>query len=507
MKKFIIIAMAALAALSCSKEESVEVKVENTPLRYAFNVAEKPSFDADTKAAKTGWEDGDKIYIILDDVVPMDTENLNDFLILKYVASDNEWVVANESTTTVSPKTEGGSLDAFYYENPDPKCAYSGSYPDPGHEQFLFCPDVDDSGKYFYLVGNDIPYTVVDGSVEANVKMDFEPNKVRTYVQFRITDIEGDWLFNAGATEGDYTILTSAPRWVHINNGFGSYSPGGGYYSMRKCDDGYYIYVTTYLNEEGVTINLINNGNTYTKTFPKKISGKSAAITFKGPQLDEDGIPTNGWSVSSPYYDGEIDGHVYVDLGGDVLWATSNIGANYMNAPGDYFAWGEVEPYYSSLSPLTWKEGKEDGYVQSNYRFWDGTAYTKYNTTDGLTTLQPADDAATYNWGEKWRTPTIQELRWLMDNCTWEYWDSYNAFMVTSNVSGYEGKTIYMPTAGAFQGKESSFTGDADYWSSTIYSNPSNPDPDRAYVFIGGSTSSWVINRYVGMPIRPVANK
>ena len=109
MRKYLFITMAALAMIACSKEE-VKVEKNTQPLKFSFNIAEKPSFDADTKSVKTSWEDGDKIYIVFDDAVPT---SLEDFMILKYSASAEDWEVFQESTT--APKEDGGTLDALYY--------------------------------------------------------------------------------------------------------------------------------------------------------------------------------------------------------------------------------------------------------------------------------------------------------------------------------------------------------------------------------------------------------
>ena len=43
------------------------------------------------------------------------------------------------------------------------------------------------------------------------------------------------------------------------------------------------------------------------------------------------------------------NGHAYVDLGlpSGLKWATCNVGATTPEGYGDYFAWGETEPYYT----------------------------------------------------------------------------------------------------------------------------------------------------------------
>ena len=63
-----------------------------------------------------------------------------------------------------------------------------------------------------------------------------------------------------------------------------------------------------------------------------------------------------------------------------------------------YFAWGETT--------------QKDTYTWENYQYGDGTTFTKYTGSDGLTTLLPEDDAATANWGGNWRMPTSSVTGW-----------------------------------------------------------------------------------------------
>ena len=76
------------------------------------------------------------------------------------------------------------------------------------------------------------------------------------------------------------------------------------------------------------------------------------------------------------------NGHEYVDLGlpSGLKWATCNVGASKPEEYGDYFAWGDTVPYYSSQDPLTWKEGKSAGYDWSTYKWCKGSykTLTKY---------------------------------------------------------------------------------------------------------------------------------
>lgn len=111
---------------------------------------------------------------------------------------------------------------------------------------------------------------------------------------------------------------------------------------------------------------------------------------------------------------GEIDNHSYVDLGlpSGIKWATCNIGANNPRESGDQFAWGETKT-------------KTD-YGWDSYKWGSYPHITKYITEahygemDYRTVLEPADDAATANWGRHWRMPTKEELQELIDGCNWE---------------------------------------------------------------------------------------
>ena len=202
----------------------------------------------------------------------------------------------------------------------------------------------------------------------------------------------------------------------------------------------------------------------------------------------------------------------YVDLGVSVKWATCNLGASKPEDFGDYYAWGEAEPYYVSLSDKTWKDSKSDGYKWSSYSWCqDGeyTALTKYNTVekygpvDNKTALEEADDAARVLLGGSGRIPTDAEWSELIAQCKWE--------MVTQNeMPGYRvsSKTnrnsIFLPAAGYRSGR--SFNGDETggyYWSSSL--NTDLPNTAWRIFFNSGGVCRCNLARCVGISIRPVA--
>ena len=109
------------------------------------------------------------------------------------------------------------------------------------------------------------------------------------------------------------------------------------------------------------------------------------------------------------------DEHEWVDLGlpSGTLWATCNVGADNPEDYGDYFAWGETEPkVIYNWSTYKWCNGSVN--TMTKYCTDSG-----YGTVDNKTELDPADDAATVNWGTSWRMPTLEQLDELLTKCTW----------------------------------------------------------------------------------------
>ena len=183
-----------------------------------------------------------------------------------------------------------------------------------------------------------------------------------------------------------------------------------------------------------------------------------------------------------------------VDLGLSVKWAHCNVGANTPGESGDYFAWGET----TAKSEYSWDTYKwtEDG----------GNTFTKY-TISGKATLDPEDDAATVNWGGKWRMPTQAELQELTDKCTWtwksegEYADgSLAGYLVT----GPNGNSIFLPAAGSRWISDLFDLGSYGYyWSSGLDSGYSGLA--RYLSFSSDSRLADDLNRrYYGMSVRAV---
>lgn len=204
-----------------------------------------------------------------------------------------------------------------------------------------------------------------------------------------------------------------------------------------------------------------------------------------------------------------------VDLGLSVKWASFNVGATKPEEFGDYFAWGEVEPYYSSLDPLAWKEGKEGGYDSPSYQWaTPDDKLTKYCTnprfgyqgfTDGKTVLDPEDDAATFAFGRHWRMPTKEEFNELLENCT-DNPATVNGVPGCRFTSNINGNSVFFPISGYFvETWREEVNTSAFYWSSTVTSYYCNAE--CLALGAAGSTYQSYVDRQLGSSVRPVLNE
>ena len=226
------------------------------------------------------------------------------------------------------------------------------------------------------------------------------------------------------------------------------------------------------------------------------------------------GIPA-GWTVLN---DGVPEA---IDLGLSVKWASFNLGASSPEEYGDYYAWGETDPYYSEgysqESPCTHWRSRTDsaitGYNWASNKWSNGTSttLTKYNndssygSVDNKMVLDLEDDAAHVALGGKWRMPTDAEWTELRNNCSWE-WTAVNGVSgrkVTSNIAGYTDKWIFLPAAGRRGNALLSDTGFyGNYWSSSLY----RIHPSNAWLvsFYSDDVLRSIGYRYNGISVRPV---
>lgn len=141
----------------------------------------------------------------------------------------------------------------------------------------------------------------------------------------------------------------------------------------------------------------------------------------------------------------------------------------------------------------------KDNYSWETYKW---SLLSKYNSSDGIKTLESSDDAATVRWGANCRIPTRSEFEELRDECTWAWTSNYNGasgFIIT----GINGKSIFLPASGC---RSYYSLGDCDkkgcYWLRSISSY--SFDCADGFVFDTGGGGVSICRRYLGFSVRPV---
>ena len=140
------------------------------------------------------------------------------------------------------------------------------------------------------------------------------------------------------------------------------------------------------------------------------------------------------------------NGFEYVDLGlpSKTMWATCNVGAIKPEDSGLLFQWGRTDGYmYGDKNNQfkTHNQNKQDTGSEYIPVTTSGKIYKKNEILD----LE--DDAAHVNMGGKWRMPTKDELKELVDNTTHrvEAIHGVQGMLFTSTKPGYEDKQLFIP--------------------------------------------------------------
>lgn len=161
-----------------------------------------------------------------------------------------------------------------------------------------------------------------------------------------------------------------------------------------------------------------------------------------------------------------------VDLGLSVKWANMNIGATHPEDNGDRFYWGGIEAcenaYQATWHNFSLSTLRDRGYIDEN-----GNLCSSY-------------DAATQQWGSKWRMPTKEECEELVNKCSWTYTrkNSKEVFKVT----GPNGNIIYLPFI-------------PEHWSST-----SDYGTSSYYLFASYNSYYYRLNKYTTSEDRQYLN-
>lgn len=199
-----------------------------------------------------------------------------------------------------------------------------------------------------------------------------------------------------------------------------------------------------------------------------QLSETSEIHKLLSDNVDETPAPQ---SQSQPSYS-DYGGHETVDLGLSVKWAACNLGASDPSDYGEYYVWGITHP------------GFQYNYCTSNSSICGNPQY----------------DAATAEWGNGWRMPSLAECKELINRCRWS-WTNLNG-TPGYKVVGPNGNSIFLPAAGYYKdGELEYFTTNGNYWTG-------NPKGEKAYYISFDDNLSYLECRLLrkdrARSIRPV---
>ena len=156
--------------------------------------------------------------------------------------------------------------------------------------------------------------------------------------------------------------------------------------------------------------------------------------------------------ITAPEFTGNVEVQLEVDLGLTAVWAGYNIGAQKPSESGSYYAWGETDV--------------KAEYLEDNYLHAGNLLPAQMLTT--------SNDIATVALGYGWMTPSAEDWQELADNCTITLasYDGTVGYVATSNVPGFEGRSIFFPCSGYKAASNTNNIGSqALYWANQIVEN------------------------------------
>lgn len=433
MKKALIMLGLALLAAGCGNKE-IAIQGLDSPRRLTVDI--KVNHDGpETRAVKTGWGNGDKIYVFFDlDETTTDAE----YMTMTYDGEKWSYALSNGTMEARILEKTSGKLYAVSFPYGTPGFSIGDS--DSRHTvSFSFGGDTGSFFRTNCLSCLDAGYTVdADGRLSAELNMAIGSKDIQFFIP-GITEAD-NYFFSCnrmdpaipssiGCKDGVYVVSSSVGKCGSRSKGY-AYQGGivfTGQLDPNACgNDVYYSFTLidtngTETESDDISYYFVNLDNV-TLDYHDAV---------KLPSLD-----SWRWSSTTGY----ASGHAYVDMGNGMKWATMNVGAARPEDAGDYFAWGEKDP--------------KPEYTLENYVGLDFV------------------DTATANWGSGWRMPTIEEWITLKSTCTWrtEYdRDDEGMWFAGYQVIADNGNRIFIPVTG-FHQVDGSFNAanHGCYWSSTF---------------------------------------
>ncbi len=495
MKKYLFMAVAAIAALSsCSSDNDFE-QSQTSKQNLVFTATmeniggTRAEFDSEAKCAK--WEEGDEIIIVGVD------EEENDPTTALYVASGTSGDV-----TTFEPKNPGEEVSGVFFqavfpasiigeEGPESPAVINEEWKKDQFNMPMAAMSFSTNLKFKNLCGV-LAITVKDDQLSQvkSIKVS-SANRSVSGILFPDFDVDKE----DGAMTNLKVALTTSDNpsktlTVNYNNPVETDASGKVFYvaipPSLKIHDDEKNEIFEYLPDPYKELKIeISDGNGTTKSMTTK---KDVDIVIERNKIYNITFKDNSYPAGSRGTATATIGGVATDVNWVQLWengpkfAEFNVGVTDGKAEsyGGYYCWG------------------------SSYDESEGWIGEFYDVTDVILTGE--HDTATNLWGNNWRMPTKEEFEALFENCKVKKEDlgeGKSGYRITGN-GVYASNSIILPNAGDYENGELINPGWSFYWSSTQKSS---------YEIVGASywsgnngvVTNW--HRNCGFSVRAVLNE
>ena len=422
-KTYILLAAAAIlaAAVSCNKEQEIIIEEPAAPANVQVNITVGDP-QLETKAVKTGWEDGDIIHIYLDD----NATYTPDFD-LTYDGS--AWSAsAISSAVAARLKTSSGKLHGFWEASNSCMSSWTAS-----NDHTLNLPDNDKIGTTgvatpMLFAFQEVDYTYDGATLTATIlksNWDFYTN-----IQFVITGITGSYTLyceNDGgeASRNIYNISYLDFNSTYVGFYFGGYTSSNGRIRGIANTDGLAFCGQVLSNiyaGRTLTLYLVDNSTSKTYSFSKVL----------GTDLSAD---NNFNAIKIPFSKfvpvGALKGKFTVAAGKQVYFSQGNLQATTTDL-GAHWTWAFAAHQWDVIGNAAANTSiNGDGTVSANGTVdlfgWVGASG---GDVYGISNREGAvdyygnvnDEELKSDWGNcigaGWRTPTNDEWYYLLKERT-----------------------------------------------------------------------------------------
>ena len=458
-----VVLSAVLALVACNKETPVKDSSKDAS-KFVVNITVNHP-DA-TKAVKSGWVDGDKVYVFFDGVTGA-----------KYVEltrDGSSWTPEMKGGLAVSELAATGTMYGVYFPYEQPVIAANGANVTFKTASGLSIYTYYMTGSGAYEVDKSADIATLTGSMDM-----VNPNG---YVQFYIGK-DGD-KYNAN---GKYRLSVAGVKPTACT----TFSTSAHTFGTKELNPAQPMW--GYKLADGVAFSGVidaswsNSANSHViYLFDTEAAAKT--ITISGKTLSSHAA-VNFSSTKPSTWSAAVTAPTFVTFDG-VKWGKFNLGAtaegtvaaNY----GWYFRWGDIVPATGTAA----SNAPASGFGGESY-YQKTVAYEALNgKTVNLTDDYAIYDIVTAFLGPNWRMPTKAEYDHLCEsNTSWGDNKSLNARSV-----------VVFPAARRWYNGSHSGSGLGIYWSSSYYNG------ERAYSlhFINETVSRNNFYRYYGQSVRPV---